>query len=108
MRVRNYKYSHNELFANNWAGRPATPFCRFCGASLRRTFVDLGMSPLCETYPSAADLNAGKSTIHSTSMSVTVFPGATGGIRECREHLHRLRVFLIVFGLVVETRRELL
>ena len=31
--------------------------CRFCGATLRRTFVDLGMSPLCETYPSAADLN---------------------------------------------------
>jgi len=30
--------------------------CRFCGAGLERTFVDLGMSPLCETYPSAADL----------------------------------------------------
>jgi len=27
---------------------------------LRRTFVDLGMSPLCETYPSAADLNRGE------------------------------------------------
>jgi hypothetical protein len=34
--------------------------CRFCGASLRRTFVDLGLSPLCETYPSAADLNRGE------------------------------------------------
>ena len=34
--------------------------CRFCGAGLRRTFVDLGMSPLCETYPSAADLNRGE------------------------------------------------
>jgi 2-polyprenyl-3-methyl-5-hydroxy-6-metoxy-1,4-benzoquinol methylase len=31
--------------------------CRFCGAPLRRTFVDLGMSPLCETYPSHAELN---------------------------------------------------
>ena len=31
--------------------------CRFCGAALRRIFVDLGMSPLCETYPSAAELN---------------------------------------------------
>src|ERR1700736_1538057 len=30
--------------------------CRFCGMDLRRTFVDLGMSPLCETYPSADDL----------------------------------------------------
>src|ERR1700745_1225650 len=24
--------------------------CRLCGAALRRTFVDLGMSPLCESY----------------------------------------------------------
>jgi SAM-dependent methyltransferase len=34
--------------------------CRFCGAGLQRTFVDLGMSPLCETYPSVADLNGGE------------------------------------------------
>ena len=34
--------------------------CRFCGADLQRTFVDLGMSPLCETYPSATDLNRGE------------------------------------------------
>jgi SAM-dependent methyltransferase len=33
-----------------------TQTCRFCRAALRRTFVDLGMSPLCETYPSAAEL----------------------------------------------------
>jgi len=38
----------------------ATKICRFCGAGLQRTFVDLGMSPLCETYPSAADLNHGE------------------------------------------------
>ena len=24
--------------------------CRFCGAALRHTFVDLGMSPLCESF----------------------------------------------------------
>ena len=34
--------------------------CRFCGAGLERTFVDLGMSPLCETYPAAADLDRGE------------------------------------------------
>jgi hypothetical protein len=28
--------------------------------ALERTFVDLGMSPLCETYPSLADLNHGE------------------------------------------------
>jgi SAM-dependent methyltransferase len=40
--------------------RTATKPCRFCGAGLRRTFVDLGMSPLCESYPSSADLNRGE------------------------------------------------
>ena len=34
--------------------------CRFCGGGLKRTFVDLGMSPLCETYPSTAELNSGE------------------------------------------------
>jgi len=31
--------------------------CRFCGHSLQRTFVDLGMSPLCESFLTAAHLN---------------------------------------------------
>ena len=31
--------------------------CRFCGAFLRHTFVDLGMSPLCESYVSFEQLN---------------------------------------------------
>ena len=30
--------------------------CRFCCASLRHTFVDLGMSPLCESYVSQPQL----------------------------------------------------
>lgn len=34
--------------------------CRFCGTGLQRTFLDLGMSPLCETYPAPADLNRGE------------------------------------------------
>lgn len=38
----------------------STKKCRFCGAGLSQTFVDLGMSPLCETYPSPADLNRGE------------------------------------------------
>jgi hypothetical protein len=33
------------------------PHCRFCRAPLRHTFVDLGMSPLCESYVSRAQLN---------------------------------------------------
>jgi SAM-dependent methyltransferase len=34
--------------------------CRFCGAGLHQTVVDLGMSPLCETYPSGDDLRQGE------------------------------------------------
>jgi SAM-dependent methyltransferase len=32
-------------------------FCRFCGQGLVCTFVDLGMSPLCESFLSTAQLN---------------------------------------------------
>ena len=31
--------------------------CRFCGTKLENTFVDLGMSPLCESYLASEDLN---------------------------------------------------
>ncbi|HET8925064.1 MAG TPA: class I SAM-dependent methyltransferase [Candidatus Acidoferrum sp.] len=31
--------------------------CRFCGTKLEHTFVDLGMSPLCESYLGASELN---------------------------------------------------
>jgi SAM-dependent methyltransferase len=31
--------------------------CRFCGARLRHTFVDLGMSPLCQTHIAPEQLN---------------------------------------------------
>jgi hypothetical protein len=34
--------------------------CRFCSAPLKHTFVDLGMSPLCESYLSAEQLNRGE------------------------------------------------
>ncbi|MBV8101630.1 MAG: class I SAM-dependent methyltransferase [Verrucomicrobia bacterium] len=38
--------------------RANLPLCRFCYAPLKQTFVDLGMSPLCESYVSADHLNA--------------------------------------------------
>ena len=31
--------------------------CRFCGAPLKTTFVDLGMSPLCQTHIAPDQLN---------------------------------------------------
>jgi hypothetical protein len=33
------------------------PHCRFCGSALHHTFVDLGMSPPCESYLSPEQLN---------------------------------------------------
>jgi 2-polyprenyl-3-methyl-5-hydroxy-6-metoxy-1,4-benzoquinol methylase len=36
---------------------PVPHECRLCGAPLTRTFVDLGMSPLCESYVSAERLD---------------------------------------------------
>ncbi len=34
------------------------PLCRFCGFELRHTFVDLGMSPLCESYVTEEQLES--------------------------------------------------
>lgn len=39
------------------APTPHGPSCRFCGTPLRHTFVDLGMSPLCQTHIAAHQLN---------------------------------------------------
>lgn len=38
----------------------SAPRCRLCGADLRHTFVDLGMSPPCESYLSADQLDDGE------------------------------------------------
>ena len=36
---------------------PGLPRCLFCAAPLEQTVVDLGMSPLCESYVSASQVN---------------------------------------------------
>ena len=38
----------------------SNPRCRLCSAELRHTFVDLGMSPPCESYLDASQLDAGE------------------------------------------------
>src|SRR3954452_8303764 len=40
------------------AADAAQATCRFCAAPLRHTFVDLGMSPLCESFVAADRVNA--------------------------------------------------
>jgi hypothetical protein len=39
------------------AGVQGLPRCRFCNTPLRQTMVDLGMSPLCESFLSANQVN---------------------------------------------------
>ena len=48
-----------ELAAEPQATEPSdgSECCRFCSTPLRHTFVDLGMSPLCESYVSAENLS---------------------------------------------------
>ena len=46
---------HTGISDDPSAGLPA---CRFCGERLEHTFVDLGMSPLCESYVRAELLDA--------------------------------------------------
>src|SRR5262249_14725878 len=41
----------------NTSKSPATALCRHCAAPLRHTFVDLGNSPLCETFLRTEQLN---------------------------------------------------
>jgi SAM-dependent methyltransferase len=41
----------------NQVNQTAVVGCRFCGAGLKHTFVDLGMSPLCESYLTADQLS---------------------------------------------------
>ncbi len=52
----------HEMSGKHSAAAPAVhgSKCRFCGSSLDLTFVDLGMSPLCQTQISPAQLNQGE------------------------------------------------
>ena len=51
------KVKERELEKDSDLAGHATLGCRFCGAPLTHTFVDLGMSPLCESWLTAADIH---------------------------------------------------
>jgi SAM-dependent methyltransferase len=50
----------SSLIAHTKQAAVAKKPCRFCSAELGRTFVDLGMSPLCQTCPAPEELNRGE------------------------------------------------
>ncbi|HEY4189599.1 MAG TPA: hypothetical protein VGM28_04185, partial [Candidatus Limnocylindrales bacterium] len=47
----------SNIDAPSAAAAPAGPPCRLCGQPLTITFVDLGASPLCERFLTAAELD---------------------------------------------------
>src|SRR5215813_5742621 len=49
-------FHRSEMSAHR--SHPSFANCRFCGTALRDTVVDLGMSPLCESYVRPDQLNA--------------------------------------------------
>jgi hypothetical protein len=49
--------NENQLSASDRQSSQTDACCRFCNTPLKHTFVDLGMSPLCESYVSAEQVN---------------------------------------------------
>ena len=82
--------------------------CRLCGAQLTRTFVDLGMSPLCESYVPAEQLDEAESLLSAARPPVRGLPArAASRLRARRGHLLRLRLLLLVLRLVGGAREAL-
>lgn len=73
------------------------PRCRFCDSSLRFTLVDLGMSPLCESYVTAQRLNRAE-TFYPLHVYVCerCFLAQLEEVRRSRGDLHGVCLFLIL------------
>ena len=65
--------------------------CRLCGANLTRTFADLGMSPLCESYVAADQTDAPPvSTSSPTTPTFRIF--------ELRHAQYSIRLRYVISG----------
>ena len=81
--------------------------CRFCQASLHQTFVDLGMSPLCESYVSANQLNQMEPfyPLARSSMRSVAFLVQLEEYVSPESIFVRLRILLILFGHLARPRQ---
>ena len=52
----------------------SAPKCRLCGSDLTQTFVDLGMSPPCESYLEADELDRGEDVLPAPRADLLVVP----------------------------------
>ena len=71
--------------------------CRFCGTTLHQTFVDLGMSPLCESYVGRDQLNQMEPfyPLHAYVCG-ECFLVQLEAFVSARAHLQRLRLLFLV------------
>ena len=78
--------------AEEIAGRADTeremglPPCLFCSTPLRHTVVDLGMSPLCETFLEAAELNQMEQPVVRLVAAARVAAWEAAEARKAREN----------------------
>ena len=97
----------NSCDRNQGVGVPG-PQCRLCGAELRATFVDLGMSPLCESYVSAERLDGPRIVLPASCAYLPRVPaGATAGLRRRGGDLLRLPLLLVLLRFLGRSRQAL-
>ena len=73
------------------------PRCRFCDSSLRFTLVDLGMSPLCESYVTARAAESRRNVLSTARLRLrAMLPGSARGVCRSRGDLHRVCLLLIL------------
>ena len=84
------------------------PSCRFCAGPLRDTFVDLGMSPLCESYVPADRANAEELfyPLHARVCASCLLVQLEEFVTR-RAHLQRVRLLLVVLRLLGRARARL-
>ena len=77
----------------------SSPRCRLCWAELTHTFVDLGMSPPCESYLSRRPARPGGDVLPAARAGLLGVPArAAACLHPGRGHLHRLRLLLVVLA----------
>ena len=70
--------------------------CRFCSTRLSHRVVDLGMSPLCESYLTGEQLDHMEPFYPLHVWVCDVLPRPAQRIRRLRGDLHRVRLLLLV------------
>ena len=77
------------------------PRCRLCSTELRHTFVDLGMSPPCESYLQPTQLDARRDVLPAACPDLRELPaGPAARVHPAGGHLLRLRVLLLLLRLL--------